>query len=1064
MSYLSNFPENVDYFITCRDEIYEEISRNAARDLGERVEVCIMPNVGMDVVPFLLLCREKELYTYDAVLKLHTKNQKSKLRSDQGKIVLDGLCGTKSLVNDVIELFQSDNDVGMVSTAFQLRSANALMYGNRARMASLLKKLEINLSEWPFITGTMFWVAGGLLREVSEMSPAFLEEALTEAESTTGGDGALAHTLERLFGALSASMAMDVFVTERRAADSSEFLVLPIREHGPANNWRFMEMGSADLVRRHTEANAWSKRIAASEYFDADYYQEISKPYAIPGMDGLYHFILYGDLFELNPSPDFDVTYYQLRRRDVVRETICSLLHFLQFGSREGLPSVPTEEDWKKLARNQGLFDPDWYKEKYGDVRYSGMNPEEHYYLIGRHLGRQPSEKFHPGSIPSISSRGGKDDDILTVFMKEFMIEENLLYAVLKRASQNGDYSLFSSVSKRIQRKFGTSRAINEALATSYTMSGDWEKARMNWDAFWKEAKPRIDSCRHGTTVLQFDHFSKDLEGFSVVQSVDGKIWENDEKSLRDGKKICIYTTLFGEIDKLNPVINPVKGIDYICFTDRERDAKGWTQIIVDPKQPTDNLNAKVFKVLPHQHLQNYEYSMFVDANTVFLGRTGELIDICLSGGDFVMWQHPLREDTLTEVCAIISHLRHGPEKILEQIQHYVEQGLPRNAGVFEASFIWRRHMSPDVSNFMDKWWEHICKFSSRDQISLSYLVWETGMRPSLLDKAFGTSRENVFFFKAPHLNGVRSQETDDLTTVASPTVIKKVRDITFLFHEEFSGTGSTILRGQQLSQIVSEKYDGVRSVSYSSEISDIRNQLVVLNKGFLKKATPEQLNTLGKNNLLIADFVDEPPKRDLVAEVDGLMASSLLGYKDYLNSFPDIPAFHVTHHVDTRIPRCENSRSDVFKGCYFGELVNTVRDDEIEEFIDFNLVDTSKQADDWIEKIPHYNFHYAFRQTRGIDGAKPFLKGFVAAHCGANMMIQKSAGDASFYLGTDYPYLMEDGVGIDEITEALRFAKDTIGGPEWRYGREIMRDVQDRSSLQHVLKEFDDMLIAMGC
>ncbi|MCJ7874829.1 DUF616 domain-containing protein [Phaeobacter sp. J2-8] len=785
--YLANIPEGADYFITCREEIHGLISEWAARDL-ENAEVVVTPNLGMDVLPFLQICREKELYRYDAVLKLHTKNQKSKLRADQGKIMLDGLCGSTALVEQITEVFRDDPDAGMVGTAFQLRSANALMYGNRDRMASLLETLEIKLTDWPFFTGTMFWIAGRMLKDIAELSPQFLEETRGE-EMSTGGDGALAHTLERVFGALSKSMAANTYLTERQGYKSDDFLVLPLREHGPANHWRILELGSADLIRRHVEAEHWCRSIVNSDFFDREYYRKSAGRYMVPGMDDVYHFVLYGDLFELDPSPKFSTTYYQLRRRDVVRETICSLAHYLHAGHREDSSAQPTEEEWQALSNRHFLFDAEWYQTTYPDVVCSGMEAEQHYRMIGSRLGRTPSAKFRPDEIPVIAGNPDADRGSIECFFKNHYIEESLLYAVLKRAAQNGDYAIMPSFAKRILSKFGTSRALNEALATSYTLSGKWDRAEELWTKFWEEAKRGDDSCRHGTSFLDLDRESKTLDGFKTIEADDLEGQSGSKRSEVRGK-ICIYTTLFGDIDKLNPVTNPVEGIDYICFTDRQRQAKGWRQVIVDPGQPTDNLNAKIFKVLPHKYLQDYEYSMFVDANTVFLGRTGELIDFCLAGGDFVMWQHPLRDDTFTEVCAIIAHRRHGPEKILAQIQHYGEQGLPRNAGMFEASFIWRRHMEPGLSDFMEKWWDHICEFSSRDQISLSYLVWKTGVRPGLLSRDFGTSRENIFFFKAPHSDGRVRPEDEVNPLLNTPAVQNRARDITFLYHENFAAPG----------------------------------------------------------------------------------------------------------------------------------------------------------------------------------------------------------------------------------------------------------------------------------
>lgn len=44
----------------------------------------------------------------------------------------------------------------------------------------------------------------------------------------------------------------------------------------------------------------------------------------------------------------------------------------------------------------EDIFDRDWYVSEYPDVKAVGIDPIEHYLLIGRHLGRKPSADFDP--------------------------------------------------------------------------------------------------------------------------------------------------------------------------------------------------------------------------------------------------------------------------------------------------------------------------------------------------------------------------------------------------------------------------------------------------------------------------------------------------------------------------------------------------------------------------------------------------------------------------------------------------------------------------------------------
>lgn len=45
--------------------------------------------------------------------------------------------------------------------------------------------------------------------------------------------------------------------------------------------------------------------------------------------------------------------------------------------------------------RSSGLFDSKWYVDTYPDVRFAGVDPLEHYLLVGARLGRNPSAQFN---------------------------------------------------------------------------------------------------------------------------------------------------------------------------------------------------------------------------------------------------------------------------------------------------------------------------------------------------------------------------------------------------------------------------------------------------------------------------------------------------------------------------------------------------------------------------------------------------------------------------------------------------------------------------------------------
>lgn len=78
----------------------------------------------------------------------------------------------------------------------------------------------------------------------------------------------------------------------------------------------------------------------------------------------------------------FDSNWYLRNNPDIAESGINPLLHYWQFGAKEG--RNPNE-----------YFDAQWYLEKNLDVRISSMDPLEHYWRFGGHEGRNPSPRFN---------------------------------------------------------------------------------------------------------------------------------------------------------------------------------------------------------------------------------------------------------------------------------------------------------------------------------------------------------------------------------------------------------------------------------------------------------------------------------------------------------------------------------------------------------------------------------------------------------------------------------------------------------------------------------------------
>jgi hypothetical protein len=248
--------------------------------------------------------------------------------------------------------------------------------------------------------------------------------------------------------------------------------------------------------------------------------------------------------------------------------------------------------------------------------------------------------------------------------------------------------------------------------------------------------------------------------------------------------------------------------------------------------------------------------------------------------------------------------------------------------------------------------------------------------------------------------------------------------------------------------------------VAYLNETqtADLNGFVLILTKGFVKSATAGEIEGLrSRNNVICADYIDEPIRQTLDELIDVYIASSVRQLVYLRQEKPEKLTSLITHHVDPAL-NGTTGPSDYLNIGYYGEIVNAKHAAELQGRIDFCLTDTKSMNGKWIRRLRHSNMHYAVRQHREIDGFKPFLKGFTAAHCNANVLVPAAESDARYYLGSDYPYILADD-SLKSVLEMIAYAEDTFGGPVWQEGLEFMRSVRERSSVGQICSEIDDLL-----
>lgn len=165
-------------------------------------------NLGYDVYPFVQAMSLYDLDSYDLILKLHTKNSRTKsiavnhihyLNYEWRDDLIEPLIGSKEYFNNAISKFDSD-EVGMVcSRNFIMKRESK---ENNHLTAWLFSEYGIEYNaEYPFCAGTMFMCRSVIIKRI--LSRHFTDDDfISKNNDITGSVGSLAHSMETFFGVI----------------------------------------------------------------------------------------------------------------------------------------------------------------------------------------------------------------------------------------------------------------------------------------------------------------------------------------------------------------------------------------------------------------------------------------------------------------------------------------------------------------------------------------------------------------------------------------------------------------------------------------------------------------------------------------------------------------------------------------------------------------------------------------------------------------------------------------------------------------------------------------------
>ena len=194
-----------------------------------------------------------------------------------------------------------------------------------------------------------------------------------------------------------------------------------------------------------------------------------------------------------------------------------------------------------------------------------------------------------------------------------------------------------------------------------------------------------------------------------------------------------LLTALFGDAEPFNSdVFGGFLADRTVVISDRPRDVPAGVELIVDPLRGLDPARAsRRPKLMPHLYFPDADWSLWLDNKSRLLRPPDQIVSALAAQSDarFFAFPHFRRDCVYQEGQTVRENGLDDHRIILERMRTYRAEGMPEHFGLIEGHFIARRHGDAAVAAFGEEWFDHVCRYSRRDQISFPYLAWKRGFR-----------------------------------------------------------------------------------------------------------------------------------------------------------------------------------------------------------------------------------------------------------------------------------------------------------------------------------------------
>lgn len=192
--------------------------------------------------------------------------------------------------------------------------------------------------------------------------------------------------------------------------------------------------------------------------------------------------------------------------------------------------------------------------------------------------------------------------------------------------------------------------------------------------------------------------------------------------------KVTVFTTVLGDTDPLRPptVVNPA--VRYVVLADRPLAVRPYVCVPIEVGPEGPCLASRRLKILAdHQALEAPDVVLWHDA--AFQLRADPLTVIArhLLRADLLAFRHPHRA-RIEQEADVLARMGVLPAATLEaQVATYRSEGWTDQRAITSTGYSIRR-CTPAVRAFNKLWWSEVERWGWRDQMSVDYALWRTGL------------------------------------------------------------------------------------------------------------------------------------------------------------------------------------------------------------------------------------------------------------------------------------------------------------------------------------------------